>query len=197
MNVGWNIETYLSLSAIAASAVVLFLIIRTDWKRYGALFLLSGIIGNLLCFLFVKLGLYEFPYRLFPALFTMPVVVVFTTFPAVVLFGVRYSPKAWPHKIPFYMVLVHLGVIFEGWSEVQTQLIQYNSSWQLWTSYNWWWIFFLGFEWVGGMIVPPESRRPIDQELFRYGKIWWFIQHFIFVGTIFIGGLYAGKTLLK
>jgi len=197
MNIGWNIETYLTLSSIVVSTVILYLIIRIDWKRYGALFLLSGIIGNLLCLLFVKLNLYHFPYRMFPGLAEMPVLVVFTTFPAVVLFGVRYSPKTWPHKIPFYMVIVHLGVLAEAWTENQTQLIKYNPSWQLWTSYNWWWIFLLGFEWIGGMMVPSESRRPIDQDIFRYGKIGWFIQHFIFVATIFLAGLYAGKTLLK
>jgi len=197
MNIDWNIETYLTLFSLAVSAVILFLIIRTDWKRYGALFLLSAIVGNLLCFLFVKLGLYSFPYRLFPGFFKMPFTVVLTMFPAAVLIGVRYSPRAWPHKIPFYLILVHLGVIGEAWAENQTQLIEYGPSWQLWTSYNWWWIFLLGFEWVGGMIVPAESRKPLDPDKYRYGTVGWFIQHFLFVGTIFVAGLYAGKTLLK
>lgn len=197
MSIGWNIETYLSLSSIAASAIVLFLIIRTDWKRYGALFLLSAIIGNVLCYIFVKLCLYEFPYRLFPDLFIMPVAVVTTTFPAAVLFGVRYSPRPWSYKIAFYWVFVHLGVLFEGWTETQTQLIRYNASWNLWASYTWWWIFFLVFEWIGGMIVPADVRKPIDHELFRYGRIGWFILHFILIGTIFIAGVYVGITLLK
>lgn len=196
MNIGWNIETYLTLSAIVVSAAVSFLIIRTDWKRYGALFLLSAVTGNLLCFLFCGLGLYYYPYRLFPC-FRMPVVVVSTSFPVAVLFGVRYSPKTWPYKIPFYWVLVHLGVFFEGWAENETQLIRYNPPWDLWDTYTWWWIFFLVFEWVGGMIVAPESRRPMDQELLRYGRVGWFILHFILIITIFIAGVYAGKTLLK
>ena len=197
MNIGWNLETYLSLSSIAVSAVIAFLIIRIDWKRYGALFLLSAIIGNILCLVFVKLGLYHFPYRLFPGLFLMPVVVVFVTFPAAILLGVRYSPATWPYKICFYWVLVHLGVLLEGWAENQTQLIRYNPSWNLWVTYTWWWIFFLVFEWVGGLIVPGHLRRPIDQEFFRYGKIGWFIHHFILIGTIFLAGVFAGKTLLK
>jgi uncharacterized membrane protein YhaH (DUF805 family) len=64
-------------------------------------------------------------------------------------------------------------------------------------SYTWWWIFLLVFEWVGGIIVPAESRKPLDQELLRYGKIGWFILHFLLISTIFIAGVYAGSTLSK
>ncbi len=196
MNIGWNIETYLSLAAIVFSTVVLLLILRKDWKNYGFLFLLSAIIGNVLCYIFVKLRLYYYPYRLFPQITTMPVSLILTMFPACIVFSVRYSPKSWAHKIPFYWVLVHLGVLIEGWAEEQTQLIKYNDTWDLWASYTWWWIFLLVFEWVGGMIVPAESRRPLDQELLKYGKIGWFIIHFILIGTIFIAGVYTGYTLL-
>ena len=197
MNFGWNIETYLSLAATAFSTVVSLLIMRINWKRYGFLFLLSAIIGNILCYLFVVLGLYYYPYRFFPKISVMPVTLILTMFPACILFGVRYSPKSWPHKIPFYWVLVHLGVLIEGWAEEKTQLIKYNDSWDLWASYTWWWLFLLVFEWVGGMIVPAESRRPLDQELLKYGKIGWFIIHFILITTIFIAGIYTGYTLLR
>ncbi len=197
MNLGWNIETCLTLSAVAFSTAVLFLVMRTNWKKYGLLFLLSAIIGNILCYIFVKLGLYYYPYRLFPKLFIMPVTLILTMFPACIVFCVRYSPKAWVHKIPFYWVIVHLGVLIEGWAESQTQLIKYNTSWDLWASYTWWWIFLLVFEWVGGIIVPSEDRKPIDQELFKYGKIGWFITHFILICTIFIAGVYTGYSLLK
>ena len=195
MNVGWNIETYLSLSAIAFSTIVSLLIMRNNWKKYGMLFLLCAIIGNILCYIFVILGYYYYPYRLFPKLFIMPLILVSTMFPACILFSVRYSPKPWPFKIPFYWVLVHLGVLIEGWAEKQTQLIKYNDPWNLWTSYTWWWIFLLVFEWAGGIIVPAESRRPIDHELLKYGKIGWFILHFILISTIFIAGLYTGISL--
>lgn len=197
MNVGWNIETYLTLSAIAFSTVVSLLIMRKNWKKYGLLFLISAVIGNVLCYLFVKLGLYYYPYRLFPKISIMPVTLILTMFPACIMFGVRYSPKSWVYKIPFYWVIVHLGVLIEGWAENQTQLIKYNATWDLWASYTWWWIFLLVFEWVGGMIVPAESRKPIDQELLKYGKIGWFILHFILITTIFIAGVNTGYTLPK
>lgn len=66
MNIGWNMETYLTLSAFAFSTVVSILILRKNWKRYGLLFLISAVIGNILCYIFVVLGLYYYPYRLFP-----------------------------------------------------------------------------------------------------------------------------------
>ena len=197
MNIGWNIETYLSLSAIAVSTAVLLLTMRHNWKRYGALFLLSAVIGNILCYVFIKLGYYYYPYRLFPTLFIMPLTLVLTMFPALVLASVRYSPKSWAYKIPFYWVIVHLGVLFEVWAEEMTQIIKYNESWYLWDSYTWWWIFLLVFEWVGGIIVPAESRKPLDQELLKYGKIGWFILHFVLILTIFIAGVYTGTLLAK
>jgi hypothetical protein len=170
---------------------------RKNWKRYFALFIISAIIGNIICYIFVRLGLYYYPYNIFPNISIMPFMLILTMFPAAILFGVRYSPKSWLYKIPFYWVLVHLGVLIEAWAENQTQLIKYTSSWDLWASYTWWWIFLLVFEWVGGIIVPTESRKPIDQELLRYGKIGWFILHFILISTIFIAGVYTGITLFK
>jgi len=197
MNIGWNIETYLSLSSVAVSSVISLLIMRKNWRRYGALFVLTAIVGNILCYIFVKLNFYSFPYRLFPDVFIMPFTLILTMFPALVLFGVRYSPKSWLFKIPFYWFFVHLGVLIEVWAENQTQLIKYNPSWNAWTTYTWWWIFVLVFEWVGGIIVPAESRKPLDQEVLRYGKIGWFILHFVLISTIFIAGVYAGRTLFN
>jgi hypothetical protein len=196
MNAGWNIETYLTLAAIAFSTVVLLLIMRNNWKKYGLLSLLSAIAGNFICYIFCKLGLYCYPYELFP-IFIMPLPLTLTMFPACVLFGVRYSPKSWAYKIPFYWTYVHLGMLIEGWAENQTQIIKFYAPWDLWTSYTWWWIFLLVFEWVGGMIIPADSRRPIDQELLKYGKIGWFVNHFVLISTIFIAGVYTGFTLLK
>ncbi len=197
MNIGWNIETYLTLSAVAVSTAVLLIVMRHNWKRYGALFLLSAVIGNVLCYVFVKMGFYSYPYRLFPQLFIMPVTLVTAMFPAYVVAGVRYSPKSWAFKIPFYWVAVHLGMLLEGWAKEATQLIKYNASWDIWDSYTWWWIYLLVFEWVGGIIVPAESRKPMDQELLRYGRIGWFIGHFVLILTVFLAGIYAGKWLAK
>jgi hypothetical protein len=197
MNIGWNTETCLTLSAIVFSTAVSLLILRKNWKKYGLLFLLSAVIGNILCYIFVVLGLYYYPFRLFPQISIMPVTLILTMFPALILFGVRYSPKQWAYKIPFYWVIVHLGVLVEGWAESRTQLIKYSASWNLWASYTWWWIFLLVFEWAGGIIVPAESRKPIDQELLKYGKIGFFITHFILITTIFIAGVYTGYSILR
>ncbi len=195
MSIGWNIETYLSLSAIALSTLILLLIMRNNWKRYGFLFLLSAITGLAICHIFCNLGFYCYPYRPFPHLTTMPIALIATMFSAGVLLGVRYSPRSWAYKIPFYWVMIHLGVLIEGWAEKQTQIIEYYASWNLWASYTWCWIYLLVFEWVGGMIVPAESRKPIDQELLKYGKVGWFILHFILISTIFIAGVYLGYRL--
>lgn len=193
MNIGQNAETYITLFALSISTIGSYYIIRFNWKRYGLLFIASGIIGNILCYIFVKLEFYSYPFRLFPKLSIMPFETVLTVFPFYVLLGVRYSPKEWPWKIPFYWVLVHTGMLFETLVLNFTQLIQYDFKWDFWDSYTWWWIFLIGFEIVGGIIIPEESRSPIDSEIFRFGRIGWFILHFIFIITIFLGGFYLGK----
>jgi hypothetical protein len=197
MNAGWNMETYLSVFPFVISGILSFLIIKTDWKKYGLLYLLSAITGVILCYVFLYLDLYSFPYLLFPKISAIPFTVILSIFPIYVLAGVKYSPKTWAMKIPFYWVLVHLGVSAELWAETQTKLIQYGTFWHVWESYTWWWIYLLVFEWVGGMIVPQELRTPIDQEFLKYGKLGWFISHFILIATIFLAGVYMGKTLLK
>lgn len=196
MNIGWNIETYLTIISFAVTVVLSFLIIKIDFKRYGFLFLLSAIIGVILCYIFIYLNLYTFPYRIFPQISKIPFTLIITIFPFCVLLGVRYSPKSWAYKIPFYWVLVHIGVFTEAYAENLTKLIKYGSHWDLWDSYTWWWIFLLIFEWVGGIIVPQELRKPIDQELLKYGKLGWFILHFLLISSIFIAGVYTGKALL-
>lgn len=197
LNIGWNIETYISIVTLVLSAIGSILIIKINWRKYGILFLLSGAIGVVLCYIFIYLGLYTFPFRLFPSISKIPFTAILTLFPLYVLIGVRYSPKSWHWKIPFYWVMVHIGVFAEAFAENRTQLIKYNSPWDIWDSYTWWWIFLLVFEWVGGLIVPQNLRKPIDQELLKCGKLGWFILHFILISTIFIAGVYTGKTLLK
>jgi hypothetical protein len=139
----------------------------------------------------------QIPARLFPQISKIPFTAVLTIFPLQVLIGVRYSPKPWPWKIPFYWVMVHVGMTAEVWAEERTQLIKYNPIWDVWDSYTWWWIFLLVFEWVGGLIVSAQFRKPIDQELLRYGKLGWFILHFILISTIFLAGVYAGVVISK
>lgn len=195
MNVGWNIETLLSVGALAASIAGCIFILSKNWKQYGTLFLLSGIVGVALCYLFIYLDLYSFPYRLFPSVSTIPFTLILTVFPFYVLAGVRYSPVSWGWKIPFYWVLVHIGVLAESIIEKYTQIIKYNTHWGIWDSYVWWWLFLLVFEWVGGLLVRPEFRKPLDPAHLRYGTVGWFMTHFILIVSIFLAGIVAGKTL--
>lgn len=175
--------------------ILLYFVIKIDWKRYGFLLLLSAVVGVALCYIFIYMRLYTFPYLLFPSISKIPLTLILTIFPFYVIYGVRFSPKSWMYKIPFYWVLVHFGVFTEALAEKNTQLIKYAEHWQLWDSYTWWWIFLLVFEFVGGMIIPQEKRKPLDEDLLRYGKVGWFILHFILIATIFLAGLEAGKAL--
>lgn len=170
------------------------LIMRFNWKRYGLLFILSGITGNILCYIFVKMGFYSFPLRLFPKISLIPFNAILTFFPFFVLLGVRYSPKQWAWKIPFYWVFIHVGMLFETLARLYTKLIEYNFEWDFWDSYIWWWIYFLVFEYVGGLIIPENERKPISLETFRYGRAGWLIIHFILILTIFLGGVYLGMV---
>lgn len=143
------------------------------------------------------MGLYDFPYRLFPGLSPMPLFAILTVFPFYVILGVRYSPSMWGWKIPFYWALVHIGMFFEVLAQNYTQTIKYRNFWDTWDSYTWWWIFLLVFEYVGGLIVSKEYRKPINEELLKYGKTGWFLLHFVLITTIFLAGFYMGRVTLK
>lgn len=188
-------ETYISIFAITASILGSIFIIRLDWKRYGLLFLISGAVGNILCYIFVKLNFYSFPFRFFPDITPMPFLAILTIFPLYVLIGVRYSPVSWAYKIPFYWAIVHLGMLAETLAQNYTDLIKYNFEWDFWDSYTWWWIYLLLFDWIGSLIIPKQLKKPLDQESFHYGKWVWALFHFIVITTIFLGGLYLGTIL--
>jgi len=195
MNINWNIETYCYITAIILSSIGTILIMKNNWKQYGILYITSSVSGNVLCYIFVSMGLYEFPYRLFPYLLPMPFVTLLTVFPFYVMFGVKYSPFKWIWKIPFYWTLVHIGMLFEVLAQKFTQTIKYRNFWDTWDSYTWWWIFLLLFEYIGGLIVSKEYRKPIDEELMRYGKAGWFLVHFILIITVFLAGFYMGRIV--
>ena len=197
MQIGWNTNTIVSILGSAVSVIGCFFIIRINWKQYGSLFVLSGIIGMILCYIFLAFGFYEFPFRLFPTISKIPFTLILTMFPLYVLAGVRYSPKQWSWKIPFYWVIVHIGVFSEMIMEKRTDIIRYSPDWGLWDSYVWWWLFLLIFEFVGGLLVKPEFRKPQDVAQLRFGTIGWFIHHFILILTFFLAGVYAGRTIFR
>lgn len=195
MNLQWNVETYLILIGTILSGIGTIWIIKKNWRQYGLLFLISTLIGNILCLLFIELKFYSYPYNLFPKLYPMPFALLLTMFPFYVLFGVRYSPSSWKYKIPFYWVLVHIGTLGEVLAQNYTSVIRYNNYWDTWDSYTWWWIFLLVFELIGGIVVSKENRKPLLEDSFRYGKPVWYLLHFILILTIFLAGVYLGTKL--
>ncbi len=58
MNIGWNIETFLSIFPFVFTGILSVLIIKIDWKKYGFLYLISAITGVILCYVFIYLNLY-------------------------------------------------------------------------------------------------------------------------------------------
>lgn len=193
INIGLNIESFIYVSVHFIGVIGLILFLKLNWKRYGLLFISSSLVGNLLCYMFVKFNFYSFPYLLFPEISIMPFTAITLSFPILVLIGVRYSPEKWIWKIPFYMAIINIGVFFETWTVHNTMIIEYKFKWDLWDSYSSWWLYYLLFEWIGGQIIPKNLRSPIDFRQFEYGKIGWGIVHFIFILTIFLVGYYLGS----
>ncbi|RKD25774.1 hypothetical protein BEP19_02195 [Ammoniphilus oxalaticus] len=181
---------FVTLFSIAGACMIA----RHNWRRYGALYFTSAVVGSLLCLLFVQFNFYSFPVTLIPNV-PIPLTQMFTALPLLVLLGVRYSPTRWPWKIPFYWAFVHIIMLLETMFLYKPKLIRYEKYWDVWTSYTWWWIFMLVFEWVGGNIVPREDRNPIRARSFRYGRWAWTVLHFIVIITIFLGGFYLGRVL--
>lgn len=195
INFEWSIEFFISISVVLLHTLVVLLIVRIDWRKYGLLFLLSAVVGNILCLFFISFNFYSFPFVLFPQFINMPFSVILTAFPLYVLIGVRYSPQKWIWKIPFYWVFVHLGMLGETLALQYTELIKYEKHWDFWDSYTWWWIYLLIFEWIGGLIIPYNLRKPLGEHHLKFGKLGWFIVHFVLITTIFLGGVYLGMKL--
>jgi hypothetical protein len=125
----------------------------------------------------------------------IPTYVMLTFIPFTVVAGVRYSPKRWGWKIPYYWVIVHLALISELLMLYYTRIISFLHGWDLWDSYTLWWIFYLLFEWIGGKMVPASKRKPLHTAQLRFGRWGWIIVHFILISTIFVFGMYTGKEL--
>lgn len=197
MNFHWNLETILLVCSTVLTIAGSLWLLKFNWRKYGLLFVISAVVGQIICYLFYELGFYSFPYRLFPHVSTMSFTSILTVFPFYVLFAVRYSPREWKWKIPFYWALVQLGMLGETWAQAKTDLIQYNRFWDVWDSYTWWWVYLLVMEWVGCLIIPNKDRKPISIEWLRYGKGGWLILHFILILTVFLGGYYLGIVSKK
>ncbi|RIX51437.1 hypothetical protein D3P08_16090 [Paenibacillus nanensis] len=192
------LEKAVLLSSISLSSLGALWIISKDWRHYGLLYLISAAVGEVLCYIFVRLGFYTFPYRLLPNVTPMPIFALLTIFPFYILFGVRFSPQKWRWKIPFYWAIVHIGMTGELLSVNFTRIIQYAGYWDTWDSYTWWWIYVLIFEKIGELIVPESKRKPIDPMAhLTYGKLGWFLIHFILIVTIFLAGYYVGRISLR
>jgi hypothetical protein len=189
-------EHIILLLAIGISTIGTIWILAKDWKRYGLLYLISSAFGEALCYLFVKFGFYSFPYRLLPQLSPMPFFALLTVFPFYVLLGVRYSPVKWAWKIPYYWVFVHLGMTAEVLALKFTDIIRYERFWDVWDSYTWWWIYLLLFEYVGGLIVAEDKRKPLDPAHLRFGRLGWVLLHIALIGTVFLAGFYVGRVTL-
>lgn len=189
-------HTYAFTAVIILSAIGCLSIIRFDWKRYGLIFIISAISGNLFCFGLTYIGFYTFYDYFLEDIFITPILLVSTLFPFIALFGIRYSPEQWIWKIPFYWGIVHLGVLGEVILKYSV-LFKFEPEWDLWDSYTLWWINYLLFELLGGKIIPPERRNPLKASLFRYGAWVWIVLHIIFITTIFLAGVYVGVTVFK
>jgi hypothetical protein len=195
MNIQFNIETFILLGGSIISLIASMYILKTNWKQYGILFVTVAIIGEIIDIVFVKLKLYIYPYKLFHNMPVSPYTLIMTIFPFYIVFSVKYSPSSWKYKLPFYMTLIHFGMLGEVMAHNFTKVIEYGEFWDTWDSYIWWWIFLLGFELVGGLIVSKEYRTPISEDAFRYGSLGWYLIHFILTLTVFLGGVFLGTKL--
>jgi len=188
-------EYALMLAFVLSGAAGCWLLIRKDWKRYSLLYLLSAATGVTLCLAFAAAELYVFPHRPMDPWFFLPLSAMVTFVPFTVLLGVYFSPEGWAWKIPFYWAFVHLAVLAEVVLLSFTGMFRFAVGWDLWDSYTLWWIYFLFFEWLGGRLIRPETRRPLPVAQFRYGRWAWLILHAIVISTIFVFGVYTGKMI--
>ncbi|OCA85678.1 hypothetical protein A8F94_12440 [Bacillus sp. FJAT-27225] len=189
-------ERIIIIILFIAGVTGILLISRNNWKRYFFLYLISAISGLLICYAFVAIRLYSFPDIPFHDGLAMPVGIIVTVFPFLVLFGVFYSPEKWIWKIPFYWTIVHLGIAGEVFLK-QTSLFRFSTEWDLWDSYTLWWLYLILFDLLGGKIIPRENRLPIPDDAFRYGKWGWIVSHVILISTIFLAGVYTGAALFR
>jgi hypothetical protein len=64
-----------------------YLLIKKDWKRYGLVYLLNGMAGNVLCYTFVFAGFYSFPKFTLNGYSVAPYLIMLTFIPFTSLLG--------------------------------------------------------------------------------------------------------------
>ncbi len=197
MYLDYSLEMYITILAIATAFAGCLLIVRADWRHWGPLFLSASLLAIVLCYIFVRLHFYSFPYNLLKNYFLFPILVVGHVFPLLVLLGVKYSPAKWSHKIAFYWVFVVSGMAGETLAHNYTRLIKYELFWDFWDSLTAWWLYLLLFEWIGGKLIPPRLRRPLPDQAFAFGGWAWLIVHFFMVAGFILAGVYLGWQLGK
>ena len=197
MLIDYSLEMYISIAAIIITWAGCFCIIKQDWKHWGPLFLAAAFLGTVLCYIFVKLHFYSFPYILFIDYVIFPVLVIGHGVPLLVLLGIKYSPTKWSHKILFYWVIIIPAMTGETAAHNWTRLIKYELFWDFWDSLTAWWFFLLLFEWIGGMYIPRHLRRPIPTEAFNFGGWGWLIAHFLMIMGLILAGVYLGMQICR
>ena len=132
MDVIKNTEAVITIVVNGLGSIGVLFFFHIDWKKFGLLYLISGLGGLFLCTFFMLFKFYDFPSHMRIGL-SMPHFTLLIFFSLVAMLGVRYSPRRWSWKLPFYMTIVHLGMIAETWAQTSTQA---NSFQQAGTSGN-------------------------------------------------------------
>lgn len=191
-----SLEAWGMLAALVLLGAGCIRMIRADWRCFGALYLMSAVSANCLCYLITLTGFYSFPRNVLHGSLLIPYGLVSTAFPLIAMVGVRYSPERWVWKIPFYWTVIHLGFSAELLLLI-TGIFQFGPKWDLWDSYTLWWIYYLLFELLGKKLIPRQLRKPINAETFRYGNWGWIIVHVVLIASIFGAGVYVGATFYR
>ena len=72
VNLDHTIETFILLGALIINIAGIIWIARHNWKRYGLLLLASGLLGSLICYIFILIKYYTFPQQLIEPFLPFP-----------------------------------------------------------------------------------------------------------------------------
>lgn len=115
----------------AAAATLLLAIFFIDWRYFRdamVVFLFKSCLDLIIGDIVVKLGLIEYPGRLFPKLFTTPIVFELWIFPILCILYNQITRERGLWPIFYYAVLFSAGItIVEYPVEAYTNLIHYKN----------------------------------------------------------------------